>query len=167
MKKAQENLQKSLKRLDRLARLLDDRFRIPGTRWRFGLDGLIGLIPGAGDAATSILSAYVVWRAWRMGASRGAWIRMVRNLILDAVLGSIPLLGDFFDIGWKANRRNIGILKEDLRRRKSFPDSRRTGSLDKRQFFCSDPQSSIEKKDEHLCKRIPLKEMGRGMGSFI
>lgn len=73
-------------------------------------------MPGAGDAVTAVLSAYIVWRAWRMGASKSARVKMIRNVVLDAAVGSIPLFGDIFDIGWKANRKNLRILKEDLLR---------------------------------------------------
>ncbi len=123
---ADEHSPTELDRIDRLAGLLDDRFRVPGTKWRFGLDGLIGLVPVAGDAVGAILSAYIVWRAWRMGASKRARIKMIGNLLFEAAVGSIPLLGDVFDIGWKANRRNLRLLKEDLIRARDYPPGRRT-----------------------------------------
>ncbi|KAB7627464.1 DUF4112 domain-containing protein [Alkalilimnicola sp. S0819] len=105
-----------LRELDRLARLLDSSLRVPGTRWRFGLDGLIGLIPGAGDLATGGLSAWIVLRAWRMGAPRTVLLRMAANVGLDVLLGSVPLLGDAFDFFFKANRRNLRLLRRHLQR---------------------------------------------------
>lgn len=103
-------------RLNRLAYLLDERFSIPGTNWRFGLDAIIGLIPGLGDLVTSAISAYIVSEAHRLGASRVMLLRMSWNVILDTLLGSIPLAGDVFDIGWKANRRNVNLLMRHIER---------------------------------------------------
>ncbi len=119
LKRTDERKWRSLENLDRLAHLLDDRFRIPGTRWRFGLDGIIGLVPGAGDIATAMISAYIVWSARRLGTSRSANIKMAGNLLVDFMVGSIPLLGDIFDIGFKANRKNLRILQEDLGKKRN------------------------------------------------
>ncbi|MFO7965897.1 MAG: DUF4112 domain-containing protein [Desulfobacterales bacterium] len=107
----------SLSRLEKLSFILDDLFRIPGTRRRFGLDGLVGLIPGAGDAATSLLSLYLIWEARRMGAPKPTQARMLGNIVLDTLVGSIPLFGDVFDVGFKANRKNLRLLKKHLNRR--------------------------------------------------
>lgn len=104
-------------RLDRLAELLDSRFRVPGTGWRFGLDSVIGLIPGVGDVAALGPSAYLVWQARRLGASRGTIGRMMLNTGLDFVVGGVPVAGDVFDAVFKANLRNIDLLKRDLARR--------------------------------------------------
>lgn len=106
----------ALQRLDRLAHLMDERFRIPGTNRRMGLDGLIGLIPGIGDLATGAISLYVVLEAWRLGASRLVIARMLANIGVDAAVGSVPLAGDLFDIAWKANRRNVALLRRQLER---------------------------------------------------
>lgn len=103
-----------LQRVNRLASLLDDRFRIPGTRIRFGLDPLIGLIPGIGDAVSLGSSLWMVAEARAAGAPAGLILRMVWNLLVDAVLGSIPLLGDLFDLAYKANRRNLELLRRHL-----------------------------------------------------
>lgn len=97
-------------RLRRLAWLLDSSMRIPGTRWTVGIDALIGLVPVLGDAAGVILSSYILFEAARMGASRGVLARMVLNIAIEGLVGSIPLLGDLFDAGFKANQRNIRLL---------------------------------------------------------
>lgn len=104
-----------LARLERLARLLDDQFSVGG--FRFGLDGLVGLVPGIGDTLTGFASAYLIFEAWRIGAPRGVLARMLLNVLVDYVVGSIPVLGDLFDFGWKANRRNLALLRKALSER--------------------------------------------------
>ncbi|MEQ8442433.1 MAG: DUF4112 domain-containing protein [Alphaproteobacteria bacterium] len=99
-----------LARAEWLGRLLDDRFRIPGTGIRFGLDAVIGLIPGVGDWLTFLLSLYPVHVAWKAGVPLGALARMILNVLLDAGIGTIPVVGDLFDLFWKGNRRNLDIL---------------------------------------------------------
>ena len=96
--------------LERWARLLDAAFGIPGTRIRFGIDAIIGLVPGAGDALAGIFSATVMLQAARMGVPRVVLLRMVANALIDVLLGAIPFLGDIFDVGWKANLRNVKLL---------------------------------------------------------
>jgi hypothetical protein len=103
-----------IRRLERLATLLDDRFRIPGTRFRFGWDGIIGLVPGIGDAAGAACAAYIIAEAARLGVPRRVILRMLANMGVDAVLGLIPLVGDLFDAGYKANRRNVALLLRHL-----------------------------------------------------
>lgn len=95
----------------RLARLLDSQFGIPGTKLRFGVDAIVGLVPGVGDAAGLALSSYVILQAVGLGA-RGATIaRMVANVALDAVFGTVPVLGTVFDLWFKANNRNVALLE--------------------------------------------------------
>lgn len=101
-------------RLDRLAHWLDDRFEIPGTGIRFGLDGLLGLVPVVGDTATNLVSLYLVVEARRLDASGWTITRMLFNVLIDWLVGLVPLVGDIFDIGFKANRRNIAILKKQI-----------------------------------------------------
>lgn len=108
--------QEAYERLNRLAYLLDERFSIPGTNWRFGLDAIIGLIPGLGDLVTSAISAYIVSEARRLGVSRVVLLRMSWNIILDTLLGIVPVVGDVFDAGWKANRRNVNLLMRHIER---------------------------------------------------
>jgi NAD/NADP transhydrogenase beta subunit len=101
--------------LELLARVLDDCFRIPGTSIRFGLDGIIGLIPFAGDVLAGLASCILIVAAWFRGVPYVTLTRMVVNLALDVVIGAVPILGDAFDIAWKANRRNYKLLTRHLR----------------------------------------------------
>lgn len=98
--------------LELLAHWLDTRFRLPGTRIRFGLDSVIGLIPGVGDAVTTLPAAYILLRAHRMGVPRTLLVRMGWNVAMDVAIGAIPVVGDLFDLGFKANRRNIELLRQ-------------------------------------------------------
>lgn len=98
--------------VNRLAWLLDDVIRIPGTKLRFGIDPLLGLLPGGGDLAGGILSSYIILAAARAGAPPSVIVRMGVNVALDALAGTVPLLGDLFDAGYKANRRNALLLEE-------------------------------------------------------
>jgi hypothetical protein len=104
-----------LRRVHRLSRLLDDWLRIPGTRYRIGLDGLIGLIPGLGDVIGTLLSAYILFEAIQLGAPTTLLLRMAGNIALETLVGAIPILGDIFDIAWKANRKNADLLDAYLR----------------------------------------------------
>jgi hypothetical protein len=96
--------------LDILSHLLDDCFRIPGTEIRFGLDGIVGLVPAVGDVLTGLASCILIFAAWVRGVPYITLARMAVNLALDVVIGAIPFLGDAFDIAWKANRRNYKLL---------------------------------------------------------
>ena len=97
--------------LERLAHWMDSVFRIPGIGWRFGLDALLGLLPGAGDIATSLVSVYIFAAAQRHGVSRTTLARMAMNIVIDLLLGAIPFVGDLFDMYWKANKRNVELLR--------------------------------------------------------
>lgn len=97
--------------LEQLARWMDSIFEIPGIRLRFGLDALIGLIPGLGDTITSLISLYILTAASRYGVSRATMARMAANIAVDYVFGAIPLLGDVFDVYWKANQKNVALLR--------------------------------------------------------
>jgi len=108
---------RAVQRLERLARLLDSEFRVPGTRFRFGLDGLVGFIPGIGDAAGLAISSYIVVEAWRLGAPSPILLRMIANLVVDGAVGAVPIAGDLFDIAWKANKRNMNLLLGLVRKR--------------------------------------------------
>jgi hypothetical protein len=99
----------------KLARLMDAQFSIPGTGYRFGLDGIIGLVPGAGDLATFAVSGYMLLIMAQNGASGFVLARMALNILLDATIGSIPLLGDVFDFAFKANTRNLRLMEEHYR----------------------------------------------------
>jgi len=103
-----------IQRLDRLAWLLDSSVRVPLTGLRVGIDGLIGLIPIVGDAASAGLSLYLIAEARRFGLPKPVQIRMLGNMLVDAGLGAIPIVGDLFDFGFKANRRNVALLRRFL-----------------------------------------------------
>ena len=109
-----EMASRRLTALATFAQWLDAGFRIPGTNIRFGLDPLLGLIPGAGDAAGAVLAGWIFVEAIRLGASRATLLRIAGNVALDAVLGAVPLIGDVFDFAWKANLRNVRLLERHL-----------------------------------------------------
>lgn len=104
----------ALRRLERLARLLDGAFRVPGTRWRFGLDGLAGLVPGVGDSLTALVGLYMLLEARRAGAPGGLLARMLGNVAVDWAAGSVPVLGDLFDFAFKANKKNLELVEKHL-----------------------------------------------------
>lgn len=100
-----------LRRLDKLAQLLDTALPIPGTRFRIGLDGLLGLVPGVGDTIGAVFSAYIIFEAARLGFPTGTLLRMIGNVAVETLVGAMPILGDIFDIAWKANVRNLALLR--------------------------------------------------------
>jgi hypothetical protein len=102
----------ALERLEQVTRLLDTALVIPGTNFRFGADAIIGLVPGIGDALTTALSAWVIYEARRLGAPRHLIARMIGNVALDGVVGSVPLVGDLFDVMFKSNRKNLRLLRQ-------------------------------------------------------
>lgn len=106
----------SLARLEALAKLMDSSFKIPGTEVTMGLDALIGIIPVAGDLLASMVSSYMIWEARQLGASRWLLARMVANTALDTVLGSVPVVGDAFDVLFRANVKNMALLRRHLER---------------------------------------------------
>jgi hypothetical protein len=101
----------SLKRYSLIVNVLDQLFRVPGTRWRFGLDAIFGLIPGAGDVATALVGTFGLVTAYRNGAPAAIQMRMLMNLLVDAVVGAIPLFGDVFDFAFKSHVRNERLLR--------------------------------------------------------
>jgi hypothetical protein len=103
-------------RIDALATLLDTAFIIPGTQVRFGIDALIGLVPGIGDAVTTAMALYIVHEARQLGAPGHVIARMLGNVAIDGLVGSVPLVGDAFDVAFRANRRNMALLREWMAR---------------------------------------------------
>lgn len=101
--------------LHRLADLLDSRFRIPGTQQTFGVDAILGVVPGVGDAVGLVASATVIVRAVRLGARGWTLAHMLLTVALDATVGSVPVAGTIFDVVYKANNRNVRLLEEHLR----------------------------------------------------
>lgn len=97
-----------------LARLLDTAVRVPGTSFRIGLDPILGLLPGFGDAAGVLLSISILFSAARLGVPKATLLRMGVNVAVEAIIGTVPLFGDLFDAGWKANTRNVSLIERHL-----------------------------------------------------
>jgi len=107
----------ALERLAALSRLLDHAFRVPGTNIRFGVDAVLGIVPGIGDVLSNVISAYLVLEARKLGVTGWDMTRMIGNIAVDAGVSAIPFAGDIFDVFWKANDRNMKILHDHLARR--------------------------------------------------
>jgi Domain of unknown function (DUF4112) len=107
---------KMLNRLKRLSRFMDGGWGIPGTKIRFGADSVLGLIPGGGDLAAMLISLYVVVKAYEMGAPNHILLKMVGNVAIDTGLGSVPILGDIFDVFFKSNIKNTDLLHDFLKK---------------------------------------------------
>lgn len=122
MPQEKKNGTKALADMDMLAKLMDAQFKIPGTNIRFGLDALIGLVPGAGDFATFLVSGYMMLTLAKNGASGFVLARMAVNVLIDSLIGAIPLLGDIFDVAFRANTRNMKLMHEH------FVEGRHRGS---------------------------------------
>jgi Domain of unknown function (DUF4112) len=110
--------------LDRLEYLLEEVFRVPGTRMRFGIDGIVGLVPAAGSVLAGLFSLVIPLAGWVRGIPYVALVRMAINVGIGVLIGSIPLFGDIFDIAWKANHRNLRLLRRHLgtQRRQTWHD---------------------------------------------
>jgi hypothetical protein len=113
-----------IRRVQALARTLDTAIRIPGTGIRFGLDSIVGLVPGAGDLVSSLMSGYIVLASARLGVPPWVVMRMILNLGVDTLVGSVPLVGDLFDVGFRANVRNAALLERHV----AEPDAARRSS---------------------------------------
>jgi hypothetical protein len=107
----------SVARLEALAKLMDGAFVIPGTNIRMGLDGLIGLVPVAGDMISGLISTYMIWEARQLGAPRWLITRMLANTLLDTTVGAIPVLGDAFDVLFRANMKNMALLRRHMEKK--------------------------------------------------
>ena len=114
-------------RVERLARLMDTSIRLPVVGVRVGLDGLIGLIPGVGDAATVLPAAYIIYMAYRLGVPNQVLARMILNSGADVALGTVPLIGDIFDFAFKSNRRNVALLRRHVEARRVVQTPRKSG----------------------------------------
>lgn len=110
-----------LQAIEWLVRFMDDKYKIPGTNWRFGLDFILGLIPGLGDGISFMISGLLVLSMVRHGVEKGVVARMLGNIILDALVGSVPILGSIFDLAFKANKRNYMLLMEHQVHGKHYP----------------------------------------------
>jgi hypothetical protein len=102
----------AIDRIDRLATWLDTAFILPGTTIRFGVESLLRLVPGIGDAAASALSCYLLYEAHQLGVPRLLFGRMIANVLLEGTVGAVPLAGDAFDVMFRANRRNVALLRK-------------------------------------------------------
>lgn len=107
-----ETRRDALARLDRLARLFDTAFVVPGTKIRFGIEAVMRLVPGIGDAAASALSCYLLYEAHRLGVPPHIFARMLLNVAIEGTVGAVPFLGDAFDVAFRANRRNVALLRD-------------------------------------------------------
>lgn len=114
----------AIRRMEMMAKLLDNAFVIPGTNQRVGIDAIIGLVPGLGDIATTVLSSYVIWEARNLGVSRVAIGRMLTNLAIHASIGAVPILGDVFDAFFRVNQRNMRIVRAQLDKLPTSTDAR-------------------------------------------
>ncbi|MEB3225115.1 MAG: DUF4112 domain-containing protein [Synechococcus sp.] len=103
-----------LQRLRTLSKLLDSAIAIPGTKYKIGLDPIIGLVPAVGDYLSLILSGYMIFEAAKLGAKQDTLMKMALNLLLDSAVGTVPVAGDLFDVAWKANEANLKLLEGDL-----------------------------------------------------
>jgi Domain of unknown function (DUF4112) len=106
----------ALDRLDMLATAFDTAFILPGTNVRFGVESLLRLVPGIGDAIASLLSCYLLYEAHRLGVPRLLFARMAANVALEGLVGAVPLAGDAFDVFFRANRRNVALLRKHFAR---------------------------------------------------
>ena len=111
-----------LRWVERVARLMDSQFQLPGTQFRFGLDPLLGLLPVVGDLSTTLVSVALLLTMLRHGASGAVVVRMALNILIDTVLGGIPLIGNVFDFAYKSNERNVALL------RRHYAEGRHLGS---------------------------------------
>ncbi|XOZ33408.1 DUF4112 domain-containing protein [Halomonadaceae bacterium KBTZ08] len=114
----------TLARLERFARLTDSRFRIPLTSIRFGIGPLLGVLPGIGDFVGLVLSLYLIQQARQVGAPSTLQLRMLANGLVDALGGTLPVVGDVFDVFYRANDRNVALLREHLEARGAAPEPR-------------------------------------------
>ena len=106
----------ALDRLDMLATAFDTAFLVPGTNVRFGVESLLRLVPGIGDAAASALSCYLLYEAYKLDVPGTLFARMVANVVLEGTMGAVPFAGDAFDVFFRANRRNVALLREHFAR---------------------------------------------------
>lgn len=111
----------NLKRIRKIAKLLDTAIGIPGTKFRIGLDPILGLIPGGGDLITAGISAYMIFLATRFGLEKSDISKMIKNIILETAVGTVPIAGDIFDAYFKANMRNLEILEQHLAKNDVLP----------------------------------------------
>lgn len=124
-------IEAAVARVEAVAHFMDDLFVIPGTNMRVGLDAMIGIVPVVGDLISQAISSYIIWEARRLGVSRLTMSRMIANSAIDTVVGIVPFVGDAFDVAFRANRKNLALLKRHLEKHghiRREPTGRREGS---------------------------------------
>ncbi|MDP8920978.1 MAG: DUF4112 domain-containing protein [Pseudomonadota bacterium] len=114
IKSAGPSREDAIARVTMVAKLMDSAFVIPGLNRRVGLDSVLGLVPGIGDALSAALASYIIWEARQLGLPRWKIARMIGNVAVDTTIGAIPLAGDLFDVFFKSNERNLRIIHEHL-----------------------------------------------------
>lgn len=112
--RSEEVTHPSVRRVNRMGHLLDEAIQVPGTSVKFGLDPILGIVPGVGDGIATLFSLYIVLEAFRAGVSPSTLLRMLAYIAVDAVIGSIPGVGPIFDAVWKANKWNAGLLESHV-----------------------------------------------------
>lgn len=112
-----EPTEAALARIEALAWLMDSAFVLPGSNVRVGVDAILGLVPVLGDLISQAISSYIIWEARQLGVSRWTMWRMIANTLVDTVVGAVPVLGDAFDVAWRANMKNLALLKKELAKR--------------------------------------------------
>ncbi len=115
---------KNLKRIRKIANILDSAIGIPGTKFRIGLDPILGLIPGGGDLIAAVISAYMIYLAARFGLESSEIFKMIKNVAIETAIGSVPIAGDIFDAYFKANMRNLLILEKHLAKTDTDSDNK-------------------------------------------
>lgn len=115
---AEEAAEQSVARLEALAKLMDGMVSVPGTNIRVGVDAIVGLVPGIGDVVSGLVSSYLIWEARQLGAPRWLIGRMLANMLIDTTVGAIPVLGDAFDVMFRANMKNMALLRRHVAGRK-------------------------------------------------
>jgi len=116
-------------RVEAVARIMDSMFEIPGTKVRVGLDAIIGIVPIVGDLISQVISSYIIWEARQLGVSRFTLARMMANSAIDTVVGIIPFAGDAFDIYFRANLKNLALLKAHLAKHGHVPRAKGRGQV--------------------------------------
>lgn len=122
--KGADSAEQTTRRLRRISQTMDEAFRLPGG-YRIGFDGIIGLIPGFGDTAGAIVSSYIIAEAARLGVPSRILALMIYNVLVETIIGFVPVLGDLFDFAWKANLRNVRLLERHMGEHPGGPEAQR------------------------------------------
>ncbi|HKZ96168.1 MAG TPA: DUF4112 domain-containing protein [Hyphomicrobiaceae bacterium] len=122
-------IEDAVARVEAVARLMDSAMAIPGTSVRFGLDAVIGLVPVLGDLLSQLISSYIIWEARQLGVSRLTMARMIWNSAIDTIIGIVPVAGDAFDVVFRANMKNLALLKGHLEKHGHVVRSPRSGPI--------------------------------------